>query len=101
MKDNLPDILEKKPWIGAEEGKDLTDKIEETRNWLEDKIAEQTKAGLTADPVLTQDQVVSRVEKVAKMYRKVTDKKKPKEKKPKVEKTEEQEQEKVDKEEDL
>ncbi len=53
MKDNLPEILEKKPWIGAEEGKDLSDKIEETRSWLDDKVAEQTKLGLSADPVMT------------------------------------------------
>jgi hypothetical protein len=33
--------------------------------------------------------VLTKVEKVAKLFRKVTEKKKPKEKKPKVEKTEE------------
>jgi uncharacterized Zn finger protein len=55
MKDSLPDILEKKPWIGAEEGKDLFDKIDETRTWLDDKTTEQSKLGQASDPVVTQD----------------------------------------------
>jgi hypothetical protein len=57
MKDTVPDILTKKPWITADEGKDLLDKIEETRSWLEEKVALQNKAGLASDPVITQEQV--------------------------------------------
>jgi hypothetical protein len=37
-KDAVPEILTKKPWITAEEGKDLSDKIEELRTWFDDKI---------------------------------------------------------------
>ena len=57
MNDVLPDILVKKPWIGAEEGKDLADKIEELRTWLDNKIEEQAKLGLATEPVLTADVV--------------------------------------------
>lgn len=81
MNDVLPDILVKKPWIGAEEGKDLADKIEELRTWLDNKIEEQAKLGLAAEPVLTADVVQQKVQKVGKLFKKVTDKKKPKEKK--------------------
>jgi len=38
MKDALPDILTKKPWITVDEGNDLADKIEEMRIWLDEKI---------------------------------------------------------------
>jgi hypothetical protein len=40
MKDNLPDILTKKTWITEEEGKDVFTKIDETWNWVENKILE-------------------------------------------------------------
>jgi hypothetical protein len=40
MRDRLPEILEQKPWISEDEGKDLADKISEMRSWLEDKIKE-------------------------------------------------------------
>ena len=40
MRDRLPEILEQKPWINEDEGKDLADKISEMRSWLEDKIKE-------------------------------------------------------------
>jgi hypothetical protein len=39
MKDTLPEVLAKKPWITADEGKDLLDKIEETRTWIDEKIS--------------------------------------------------------------
>lgn len=86
MKDTLPAIMEKKPWISEADGKDLSDKIEDTRTWLDEKIEAQAKEGLTADPVFTSDVVQQRVEKVSKLFKKTTDKKKPKEKKPKEKK---------------
>lgn len=103
MKDSLPSIMEKKPWISSEEGQDLQDKIEEMRTWLDEKIEAQALAGLAADPVLTADQVSQRAEKVGKLFKKITDKKKPKEKKPKKEEKEEKEenQDEQQKEEDL
>jgi hypothetical protein len=38
MRDKLPDILAKKPWISEEEGSDVASKITETLTWLEDKM---------------------------------------------------------------
>lgn len=86
MKDQVPELLEKKPWVTAEEGKDLTDKIDEARTWIQDKLKEQDHIGLTADPVITGESVNKKAEAVYKLFKKLADKKKPKEKKPKDEK---------------
>lgn len=104
MKDKLPAILEKKPWISEDDAKDLFDKIEDTRNWLDEKIEAQAKEGLAAEPVFTADVVNQKVEKVAKLYKKTTDKKKPREKKPKevkVEDDDSDDKKEQEKEEDL
>ena len=86
MKDQVPELLEKKPWVTAEEGKDLTDKIDEARTWIQDKLKEQDHLGLTADPVITGESVNKKAEAVYKLFKKLADKKKPMEKKPKDEK---------------
>ena len=83
MKDQVPELLEKKPWVTAEEGKDLTDKIDEARTWIQDKLKEQANLGLTADPVITGESVNKKAEAVFKLFKKLSDKKKPKEKKTK------------------
>jgi hypothetical protein len=88
MRDRLPEILEQKPWISEDEGKDLADKISEMRSWLEDKIKEQAKVPLHEDPVVTADTITNKLKPVTKLYKKVTDKKKPKEKKAKESKEE-------------
>ncbi len=88
MRDRLPEILEQKPWINEDEGKDLADKISEMRSWLEDKIKEQAKVPLHEDPVVTADAITNKLKPVTKLYKKVTDKKKPKEKKAKESKEE-------------
>lgn len=37
-KDSIATILEMKPWITSEEGQDLSDKIEELKVWLDEKL---------------------------------------------------------------
>jgi hypothetical protein len=81
MNDQLPVILESRPWITEDEGKDLSDKIDEMRQWLDEVIAEQEKVGLVGEPVFTQETVGQKLERVAKLHKKITNKKKPKEKK--------------------
>lgn len=83
MRDRLPEILEQKPWIGEDEGKDLADKISETRSWLDEKTKEQAKLPLHEDPVFTAESLANKLKPVTKLYKKVTEKKKPREKKPK------------------
>jgi hypothetical protein len=53
------------------------------RSWLQDKIKEQAKVPLHEDPVVTAEAITNKLKPVTKLYKKVTDKKKPKEKKSK------------------
>ena len=85
MKDEVSEILEKKPWLSEEEVKDLAEKIEDCYQWLDGKMSEQEESGLTSDPVFTVDQLTQRLERVLKLHKKISSKKKPKEKKPKEE----------------
>ena len=89
MRDRLPEILEQRPWITEEEGKDLADKISDMRSWLQDKLKEQSKAALHEDPVITAEAITNKLKPVSKLYKKVTEKKKPKEKKSKETKEDE------------
>lgn len=65
----------------------MLDRIAEQRVWLHKKVDEQAALRLDEEPVLLEADVVSGMKKVATLFKKVTEKKKPKEKKPKVEKT--------------
>jgi len=35
----VAELQEKKPWISEEEKKDVLEKVEETRQWMEDELA--------------------------------------------------------------
>ncbi len=83
MRDRLPEILEQKPWISEDEGKDLADKISDMRSWLGEKIKEQSEVSLHDDPVISTEAIANKLKPVTKLYKKLTEKKKPKEKKAK------------------
>lgn len=55
MKDEIPQIQEKKPWLSQDEMKDLGEKIDDLYNWLDEKVAEQNEAGLAVEPIFTVD----------------------------------------------
>lgn len=97
MKGRLPEILEAKPWINEGEASDVTSKIDDTLKWLDKKIVEQEKAGLTTDPVLTSSDMLSKTEQTTKLFKKITEKKKPREKKKKKEEKTKEEEETADK----
>jgi hypothetical protein len=89
MKEEMPKVLENKPWISEDEHKDVNDKIDEAVSWLNEKVEAQNAVGLSGDPAFSMDSVQPKIEKVTKLHKKVTGKKKPKEKKSKEAKTEE------------
>jgi hypoxia up-regulated 1 len=64
MKDEIPAILENKPWISEDEARDVTDKIDETTTWLSEKVEAQNEVGLAADPAFSMDSVQPKIEKV-------------------------------------
>lgn len=85
------------PWITEQEQSDLVSKIEETRDWLDKKMEEQDKLGLTDDPAFTMEDFDKELAKMSKLAKKVFGKKKPKEpKKPKKEEKDEEAEENSD-----
>lgn len=95
LRDDLPSILESKPWITEDESKDAYDRLDEVTKWLEEQSAAQNKRSLTEDPLFKSEDIEKKLKKATDTYKKVTNKKKPKEKKPKGEKKEETTEEEV------
>jgi hypothetical protein len=71
----------------------VLEKINETRDWLIEKVQEQSNKGLDEDPSFTISQVETKIKAVSKLYKKVVSKKKPKEKKKEEPKEDEQNKE--------
>jgi len=88
-KNEIDDLTESKPWITEDEKTDVLSKISEMNTWLAEKVDEQAGRKLSEDAVFTAKEVESKFKPLDKLYKKVTNKKKPKEKKPKKEKKEE------------
>jgi hypothetical protein len=84
-------LSETKPWITDEELKDVVDKVEEIRKWFENLLEKQDSAPKHKDPLVKPGDVLNKLEKLKKLYTKVSKKKKPKP--PKEEKPKEEEKE--------
>lgn len=82
----MQEIQESKPWISDSEKSDVIERAEETKQWITDKILEQSQLELHEDPLFTNMDVVNKMKKLAKLFKQITDKKKPKEPKKKKEK---------------
>lgn len=81
-------LSETKPWITDDELKDVTDKVDEIRKWFDALIEEQESKPKHADPIVKASDIMGKIEKLKKLYTKVSKKKKPKppkEEKPKEE----------------
>jgi len=103
-RNTIDEVTESKPWITEEEKSDVLKKIQEMQSWLDEKVKEQSTRKLSEDPVFNALEVEKKLKPVEKLYKKVTNRKKPKEKKIKPDKKDEKEdkeekEEKEDKEE--
>lgn len=85
-KNEIMDLTENKPWITDDEKNDVLEKMNDMNSWLEEKVKEQAEKKLTDDAVITAKDIDAKFKPVEKLYKKVTDKKKPKEVKKKKEK---------------
>ena len=80
--DKVQDLMKK--WettmthITEEERKEVLDKVDEARKWVEDKVAEQEKADQTADPVFTSKEVPGQTKKIESIVGRLMKKPKPK-----------------------
>jgi len=86
------------PWVTEQEQTDLLEKVDETRDWLNEKIDEQDKLTPMDDPAFSVFEIESRIKKVNVLAKKVFSKKKPKEPKKKKEEKKEEEEEAKDEE---
>jgi len=91
--DKVQDLMKK--WettmthITEEERKEVLDKVDEARKWVEDKVAEQEAADQTADPVFTSEEVPGQTKKIESIVGRLMKKPKPKpEKKTETDKNE-------------
>ena len=83
------EVREKMPWVTEQEQTDLLEKVDETRDWLDGKIEEQSKLTPMDDPAFTIAEIETRMKKVTQLAKKVFHKRKPIEKKKKEKKEEE------------
>ena len=88
--DKVAKLSETKPWITNEELKDVIDKVDEIRKWFEGLLEKQESAPKHQDPLVKAADVLTKLEKLKKLYTKVSKKKKPKP--PKEEKPKEEEE---------
>ena len=89
--DKVAKLSESKPWITSEELKDVIDKVDEIRKWFDNLLEKQEAAPKHKDPLIKASDVLGKIEKLKKLYAKVSKKKKPKP--PKEEKKEEEKEE--------
>lgn len=68
---------ESKPWITEEEKKDVFDKIDEFKKWLDDQVEEQGSKPTHEDPLFTQKDVRKKASSIKKLFEKVKSKKRP------------------------
>jgi len=64
--------------ITEEERAEVLDKVGEVRKWIGDKVEEQEKADVTADPVYTSEEVPGQTKRIESIVARLLKKKKPK-----------------------
>lgn len=66
------ELKKKKPWITDEQKKDIWDKIDETRAWIEEQVEKQSKQPLYEDPVFRAADLEKQIKKVELIYNRVS-----------------------------
>lgn len=81
IEDELNELSEKKPWIKEEQKKEVSEKIEEVKKWLNTNIDKQNQSPLNEDPVFKVGELEAKLQRLSTLYTKVSSTAKPKEKK--------------------
>lgn len=79
--DKIAEMADKKPWIVEEEKKDILDRVEETRQWMEDELNKQAALQKHEDPVFSITLLADKMKKLQRLFKKVSQKPKPREEK--------------------
>ena len=87
------EIREKMPWVTEQEQNDLLEKVDETKQWLEEKIEAQAALNHDEEPAFKVDDIEAKMKKLTTLSKKIFSKKKPKEPKKKKEEDKEEKKE--------
>ena len=87
------EIREKMPWVTEQEQNDLLEKVDETKQWLEEKIEAQAALSHDEEPAFKVDDIEAKMKKLTTLSKKIFNKKKPKEPKKKKEEDKEEKKE--------
>ena len=66
------ELKKKKPWITDEQKKDIWEKIDETRLWIEEQVEKQSKQPLYEDPVFKASDLETKIKKVELVFNRVS-----------------------------
>ena len=67
------------PWVAEDEKQDLVEKVQETIDFIEEKMQLQENEGsLTEEPLFTMDEIETKMKKLETLSKKIFGKKKPK-----------------------
>lgn len=81
------------PWVTEQEQNDLLEKVDETKQWLEEKIEAQAALSHDEEPAFKVDDIEAKMKKLTTLSKKIFNKKKPKEPKKKKEEDKEEKKE--------
>ena len=51
--ENVQELVERKGWIGEEQKKDMFERIEDVKKWVDEVVDKQKQVALNEDPVFT------------------------------------------------
>ena len=83
VQDKLEDLTKKKAWITADQKLDVWEKLNDTRQWIDDMVAKQVGLSLTEDPAFKVSDLDLRIKRVESVLVRVSSTPKPKEEKKK------------------
>lgn len=72
------ELKKKKSWITDEQKKDIWEKIDETRQWIEEQVDKQSKQPLYEDPVSKSSDLDAKIRKAELVYNRVAATSRPK-----------------------
>jgi hypothetical protein len=71
-------LKKKKPWITDDQKKDIWEKIDETRQWIEEQVEKQSQKPLYEDPIFKASDLESKIKKVEIVFNRISNIARPK-----------------------
>ena len=78
FEEKLDDLKTKKPWITDDQKKDVRERLEETKDWLEQSVKKQKQTPLSQDPIFMVSEITTKLKRVEQVFTRVSNTPKPK-----------------------